>query len=521
MTARQGGSPAAAGRFAPADRVSFLAEQRRRRRQTWRLSALCTLAVAITGLPLSVVLTPIVYALLLGALRLGGAVIALPAPLWSGLRRVGGLLPSLFEAMGRSGAHVPASRLAVGGALIVAPGIVAALLLWLALRALFLRAGTGGLLLAFGAREARAGDIEERQLADLAEEMAIAAGLPPPRVRLIDTPAANAAVVGASPAEAVIVVTRGLLDTLDRAQTEAVVGHLVGSAGDGDLRIAVTIASAFHGMALAITAFQAAIGLSGSAWRDLGHAVRWAFFQRGDPAAAEAVSEMLARELTSQRDDGIAAVITSTEGSQPKAALARAVRAFPPLKVLLFPLYLPYVGVLLLGAEVFMLRTMVAGPLVMLVWHARRYLADAMAVQLTRDPDALAGALERLAQADTAVPNSQWAGHLFVVAPKASRESGGGGADGAAEGFGGFVGSHPSIRRRLKRLASLGAAMAAAGAARRLPAGAWVGFALLAPLLILVAVLLGFAVGMIFVLAGMASLLMAGVALAVIARILL
>jgi hypothetical protein len=73
--AREPGQP---GRFAPADRVSFLAEQRRRRRETWRLSALCAAVVLVTGLPLSVVLTPAVYAVLLGTARVTGLLAAMP-----------------------------------------------------------------------------------------------------------------------------------------------------------------------------------------------------------------------------------------------------------------------------------------------------------------------------------------------------------------------------------------------------------------------------------------------------------
>ena len=516
MSAPSGGE-APGTRFAPADRVTILAEQRRRRHQTWRLAALCAIAVAIVGVPVSVVLTPLACAALVAALRLANLAVPVPPAVWVELRHLASLVPALFEALGGTGRHVPAGTVALAGALIVAPGMLASFLAWWALRALFLRAGTGGVLLTLGAREPNTADLAERRLADVVAELAIAAGVPPPRVRLLDVPTANAAVVGASSADAVVVVTRGLLETLDREQTEAVVGHLVASAGDGDLRIAVTIASAFHSMTLALTTFQAAIGLSGSAWRDLAHTTRWALFQRDDPAAAEAVSEMMTRDLTGPREDGIAAVVSGSGDPAPKTALARAVRALPPLKLLLFPLYLPYVGVLLLGAEVSMLRALVAGPLVMLVWRTRRFLADAMAVQLTRDPDALARALEWLDRAETGVPGSRWVGHLFVVAPRGGA-SDGGSNDGLA---GGFVGSHPAVKRRLRRLAAMGSQEALARVARPWAAGAWLGFILLAPLLAVVAVLLAFAVGMIFMLAAAASLFMAGIALAVIARLFL
>src|SRR5215207_292137 len=49
----------------PIDRESFFEAQRRHRRATWRLSALCIAAVAIMGIPLSLVLMPVLYTLVL------------------------------------------------------------------------------------------------------------------------------------------------------------------------------------------------------------------------------------------------------------------------------------------------------------------------------------------------------------------------------------------------------------------------------------------------------------------------
>src|SRR5207302_2416436 len=60
------------------------------------------------------------------------------------------------------------------------------------------------------------------------------------------------------------------------------------------------------------------------------------------------------------------------------------------------------------------------------IWRTRRYLADAGAVQLTRNPDALAGALQRLAQDDTTVPGGGWASHLFFINPSGDKGMGGG-----------------------------------------------------------------------------------------------
>jgi hypothetical protein len=62
----------------------------------------------------------------------------------------------------------------------------------------------------------------------------------------------------------------------------------------------------------------------------------------------------------------------------------------------------------------------VFGPLMGLLWHTRQYLADASAVQLTRDPDGLARALQTLNEEPGEIPGGDWASHLFLVSPKRS-----------------------------------------------------------------------------------------------------
>ena len=519
VTAPVGPSAGAPPHLGPLDRVSFLAEQRRRRRETWRLSAACTAAVLVAGLPLSAVLTPAVYAAMLLGLRVTGVLGSMPQAARAALYRQATLVPRLLDALGGR-APVPAGQLLAAGAIVVAPGIVVAFLLWLALRALLLRAGAGGVLLTLGARAPRAGDLEERQLANLAEEMAIACGVPPPRVLLLDVAAPNAASVGSRPEDSALIVTRGLLDALPRAEKEAVVAHLIGSIGNGDPRVAVTVSSAFHSMALVLTALEALVGLSGTAWRELATTMRFVVSRRSDAAAAEAASQMLSREITRDVDDGISGLLSDSGTGEPRGALARTTRRFLPLRFILFPLYLPYLLVLFLRMEIFLLRSFVAGPLVMLLWRARRYLADATAVQLTRDADALARAVARLAATPTAVPGAQWAAHLFFV------DAAGGAAarDGAVAGqMGGFVGSHPSPRRRLNRIAAMGSRLAEGAPGARWRSGPRVVLALLVvgPLVLLAGWFLLAALGIAFALAGGASLLFAGLAMALLAHFVL
>ncbi len=117
------------------------------------------------------------------------------------------------------------------------PGALALLLCWLLIRNLLRHSGTAFELAALTARPPATADVEERQLANV--------GLRSPAVHLVDSEVANAAAVGSSVDDAAIVVSRGLLDTLNRDETQGVLAHLVGRIGNGDLGIGRTIASLY------------------------------------------------------------------------------------------------------------------------------------------------------------------------------------------------------------------------------------------------------------------------------------
>lgn len=65
----------------------------------------------------------------------------------------------------------------------------------------------------------------EPYLVNVVEGLSIAAGLPAPKVYIIEDPAPNAFATGRNPQNAAIAVTRGLLDKLDRLELEGVVAH--------------------------------------------------------------------------------------------------------------------------------------------------------------------------------------------------------------------------------------------------------------------------------------------------------
>ena len=85
----------------------------------------------------------------------------------------------------------------------------------------------------------------------MVQEMAIAAGIPPPEVRLLDAGVADAAAVGTD-RTGYVVVGRRLLDELNRDETQGLLAHLVGSIGNGDLRGAAQIHSLLYVLELLI-----------------------------------------------------------------------------------------------------------------------------------------------------------------------------------------------------------------------------------------------------------------------------
>jgi hypothetical protein len=82
--------------------------------------------------------------------------------------------------------------------------------------------GVGVVLSSAGAQP-----IGDRRLQDVAAEMALAAGISRPGLYVVVHPSLNAFAVGFDPDDAAIVVTRGLLDGLDREQLQGVVAHEV------------------------------------------------------------------------------------------------------------------------------------------------------------------------------------------------------------------------------------------------------------------------------------------------------
>ena len=84
---------------------------------------------------------------------------------------------------------------------------------------------------------------EQRQLDNVVEEMAIAAGIPKPRIWIIPDPDPNALATGHDPQTASIAVTEGLLATLDRDELQGVVAHEMSHIRNYDIRLMTLLAA--------------------------------------------------------------------------------------------------------------------------------------------------------------------------------------------------------------------------------------------------------------------------------------
>lgn len=83
----------------------------------------------------------------------------------------------------------------------------------------------------------RARPLEHRTTRNVAEEIALAAGLPPPDVYVVEDPIPNAFALGVRSGRGTVVVTRGLLEKLDRDELQAVLAHEIGHLRCGDARL--------------------------------------------------------------------------------------------------------------------------------------------------------------------------------------------------------------------------------------------------------------------------------------------
>jgi Zn-dependent protease with chaperone function len=217
-------------------------------------------------------------------------------------------------------------------------------------------------------------DLLERRLLNVVDEMAIAAGVPVPRVFVLREEAGiNAFAAGYGPGDAVVAVTRGALEQLTRDELQGVVAHEFSHVFHGDMRLNLRLLGLLHGILL--------IALLG---------------------------RVLLRGSSRGRSRSGGGLVVAGLGL----------------------MTIGYVGV-------FFGRLIKAA-----VSRQREFLADAAAVQYTRNPPGIAGALKKLAGLAggglVRHPAAESASHMFF--------------DSGVRFFTRLLATHPPLEERIRRL---------------------------------------------------------------------
>ena len=233
----------------------------------------------------------------------------------------------------------------------------------------------GGTLL-----QSETSDPVERKILNIVEEMAIASGMPVPRVYLMDEDGINAFAAGWSPNDAVIGVTRGCVEALSRDELQGVIAHEFSHILNGDMKINIRLMGILYGI----------------------------FF-------LSILGEILIRSISYSGNS------SNQKKNDGKGAI------------------------FMIGLVLFILGWMgwFFGRLIQAaVSRQREFLADASAVQFTRNPEGISGALRKIAGWDQGSiiknPNAPEASHLFF--------------GNGISGFSALFATHPPLEERIRRI---------------------------------------------------------------------
>jgi Zn-dependent protease with chaperone function len=223
----------------------------------------------------------------------------------------------------------------------------------------------------------------ERKILNVVEEMAIASGTPSPPVYLLEHEAGiNAFAAGFSPSDAVVGITRGCAEQLSRDELQGVVAHEFSHILNGDMRLNIRLMGVLYGILV--------IGMIGY------------FLLRSSFWAGAA----------------------SRRNSKDNSAMAMAAVGF---------------GLVIVG----FLGTFFGNLIKASVSRQREFLADASAVQFTRNPDGIAGALKKIggfeAGSHIESPAAPESSHLFF-------------GQALSSGLNSLFATHPPLAERIKVL---------------------------------------------------------------------
>lgn len=217
---------------------------------------------------------------------------------------------------------------------------------------------------------------QHRELINIVENLAITAGLPMPKVYVVNDPAPNAFATGRNPEHAVVAATTGLLQILDRNELEGVMAHELAHVGNRDMLV-MTVAVVLAGF-IAILAD---------------------FFMR-------------------------TLIFGGNRDRHP---------AF---------LILGIVGIILAPIAAQLIQVAVS--------RKREYLADASGALLTRYPEGLASALEKISNTARPMQKASHAtAHLFISDPYSGTKQS------IGQKIGGLFQTHPPAQERIARLRAM------------------------------------------------------------------
>ncbi|MBF0196929.1 MAG: M48 family metallopeptidase [Planctomycetes bacterium] len=241
-------------------------------------------------------------------------------------------------------------------------------------------------------------DHKQKQLLNVVEEMAIASGVPIPKVYILSRESSiNAFAAGWSMNDAAIAVSMGALNELSRDELQGVIAHEFSHILNGDCRLNIRLMGVLFGIMM--------LSLFGRIMRSMIH--------------------------LSPRSSGSSYSRSTSSSSRGKGSGKGGAIIIAVLVVILLVTIIGYIGS-------FFARLLQAA-----ISRQREYLADASAIQFTRNPDGLAGALKKIGGHSRmgllSHPSANEAAHMFF-------------ANGIASGMSGSLATHPPLRDRILKI---------------------------------------------------------------------
>src|SRR5688572_5936063 len=134
--------------------------------------------------------------------------------------------------------------------LLVSAGVIGVVVLGTLFRFAQLKGGGRSVAQGLGGRllNVQTKDADERKLLNVVEEIAIASGTPVPEVYLLEDPAINAFAAGFKPQDAVIGITRGAIEQLNRDELQGVIAHEFSHIFNGDMRLNIRLIGWLYGI---------------------------------------------------------------------------------------------------------------------------------------------------------------------------------------------------------------------------------------------------------------------------------